>query len=103
MWLPNSMCVPLQTQRPVTALFTAARGDAVMTLPPPAPAKGLARQGVALTSLLAARPAGSLASTDPVAAAAADGLLWRSLSRPHSAPKAPVRFSDTQSLGFIGF
>ena len=85
-------CAPLQTHRPVNALFATARGDGATTLPPPAAARGLAKQA-ALTSLLASRPAGSLASTDPVAAAAADGLLWRSLSRSHSAAKASVRLS----------
>ncbi|KAK9839431.1 hypothetical protein WJX81_001722 [Elliptochloris bilobata] len=76
-----------QAQAPVAALHSAARGEAATTLPPATPAKGLANQA-AVVALLAARPAGSLASTDPVAAAAAEGLLWRSLSRPHYAPKA---------------
>lgn len=38
----------------------------------------------ALVTLLA-RPAGSIATTDPAATAAADGMLWRSLSGPHHA------------------
>ncbi len=40
-------------------------------------------------ALLAARPAGSIATTDPAAAAAADGVLWRSLSGPHHALVRP--------------